>query len=137
MHPTDQEILTRREYLKPTPVIDGKVPTWMRKRLLSLKAEGRIKAFSNSNNQLLAGLLAKIPAKYSWFDHDGTSIVDGCEIFVNEPYHYYAEPNQAFADLLDCELYVLANSWWYPGWTIRVAFWPKTMDFNVGSMFGS
>jgi hypothetical protein len=57
-------------------------------------------------------------------DHWGTTEDNGREEFVTEPYGLNFELAAAFAEMLGLEWRYSANSWWYPGHTFRVSFFP-------------
>jgi hypothetical protein len=65
----------------------------------------------------------------SWLDHFGsTTLADGRAAFVSEPYHVTAAELaecQEIAARVGCDFWVSANSWWYPGVTIRLVFAKK------------
>jgi hypothetical protein len=68
---------------------------------------------------------------FTWLDHFGESIAGGSErrIFVSEPYSLNARQLaeiDSLAKAIDCRYEISANSWWYPGRTLRVEFHEKT-----------
>lgn len=63
-----------------------------------------------------------------WLDHDGSTVWHGREAWVSEPYGLDAESlNQIelVARYTRLDHYVLSNSWWFPGSTIRILFCPS------------
>lgn len=62
----------------------------------------------------------------SFLDHWGSTITEiGRRDFVSEPYMDHdraAEFANRVGGVLGCKWYVDANSWWYPGHTIRIGF---------------
>jgi hypothetical protein len=93
-----------RAVLTPTKVKLSHVPRWFKKS--GLFGPGR------STNK-------------RWLDHWGSTKVNGEEAFVSEPYDIGSEA------LLECEeiakrlglvFYIDANSWHYPGRTLRLVF---------------
>jgi hypothetical protein len=63
-----------------------------------------------------------------WFDHWGTTFLNGQFVPVSEPYLRLEDDFtevRAAAEMLDCNLVIGEKSHWYPGKTIRLAFLPK------------
>ena len=58
--------------------------------------------------------------------------------FVSEPYERQITPDtlarlDAFTEKLGIEWHISANSWWYPGWTIRILFYePDETEGSTG-----
>ena len=66
----------------------------------------------------------------TWLDHWGTAIHDGMECFVSEPYlsDGVMPAIERFAEIggFALENHGKARSWWYPDWTTRLVFRPKS-----------
>lgn len=65
------------------------------------------------------------------FDHWGTSRIERHgytgPTLVTEPYGYreHVEAALRFADLIGCNVEIGRASWWFPGSTVRIEFYPK------------
>lgn len=62
-----------------------------------------------------------------WLDHCGTSVVDGVEIFVAEPYsltEMEIVSISLFAEEIGSRWRLAPSSWHYPGQTLRVEILP-------------
>lgn len=109
-----------RELLQPSEVDIAHVPNWFRLRLM--------KAFKNpwrmTSGQAMLHHAVDVHFKYGdWLDHWGST--EGGKVFVSEPYQLLAgevAELDSFATKLGVKWYISACSWWYPGQTIRVAF---------------
>jgi hypothetical protein len=101
----------------PAPVEQQRIPSWLRKRLLDFNRE-RVKlrkgTFGSSYNKY-KGLTPTTTAFYilqeydtglgTWLDHWGSSVIDGVELFVSEPYHFNDESRSRVEQLcLDLRL---------------------------------
>lgn len=110
-----------RRLLQPTPVQLHRVPNWLRRRLLAAIGCG---GGGTSGYAVLAH--AERLMGWRWLDHWGASTYRGQPCFVSEPYHVSADDMAAVAELCRrCNLdsHLSANSWWYPGETIRIAIY--------------
>ena len=120
--PPDQRIVEeRRQLLQPMEVKIGTIPTWLRERLLAAESDGRLSGNSGSLLEEAGGAIA----------HWGTSVAFRKEDFVCEGFGFNGEGTkraQAFADLLDLTWHVSANSWLYPGKSIRIVFIPRRTE---------
>lgn len=116
-----QEFFRRaRELLKPSEVRLNHVPNWFRLRLL--------KAFKhpwgNTGGDAILSHAVDVHFRDPyWLDHWGST--DNGKVFVSEPYNLSPEnvaELDSFAKKLGVQWYISACSWWFPGQTIRVAF---------------
>jgi hypothetical protein len=123
-------IASVRELLKPTPVRLHHVPQWLNVAVSRVaKAQGW-KIPANMDH----------PVRFGWcldqlgadgckglsgsLDHFGSWKAGKREGFCGEPYQLNAREIaawEAFAELAGLECYVSADSWWYPGWTLRIS----------------
>lgn len=118
-----------RLVLKPLQVKLNHVPNWFRKAV--------IKAFPKqgiSSGADVGLFLLNHAYRHGWLDHWGSSnrILNGepISVFVTEPYqidHLDLLAVSGLADKLNCCYGVFANSWWFPGSTLRIEFWPKEL----------
>jgi hypothetical protein len=97
-----------------------KLPRWLHRALRRLPD-----SILGYQHHGMAWWLGSTP---DWLDHWGYYLApDGREVFVTEPYHVEGE---AVAEMLElahavgATLRISPVSAWYPGWTIRVEFWP-------------
>ena len=97
------------------------MPNWLRKRLL--------RAFGGRYGS--SGLAALMAAQQAlgdtngWLDHYGVTTEQGKAVFVSEPYDLMPNGIEGivrFAKACGCEWYVTADSYWFPGRTVRVVF---------------
>jgi len=70
-----------------------------------------------------------------WFDHAGSTTWGKGRAWVSEPYpHAVTAENlrqiEIIADLAKLHCGVVANSWHYPGHTVRIVFWEKDDGSN-------
>jgi len=114
-----EHISAARELFKPSPVRLHHVPDWLRRRML--------KAFGSAHRDTSGwGVLnhALRGGQDFWLDHWGTTTLpNGHRAFVSEPYGFTPEMArglQEFCKPMGVSYYVSANSWWYPGWTVRI-----------------
>ena len=139
---TQQQIDAARKILKPTKVHLGEIPRWLSKRVTAYINHNHVDGGYDLPEMRLriviedvakkAGL--KERAKYSYrLDHWGISegryhcCPNNC--FVSEPYgfcSYAAQIIEALCNALDLEHHVDANSWHYPGHTVRIILHPKS-----------
>jgi hypothetical protein len=135
------KIVQARQLLNPPPVKTGRIPKWLKSRLLKAVKEGRLKSDLPPKMIYVGSILLNNPltrgiAEHSWLDHWGTSKLSrqpesNDDIFVSEPYHISPESMEKihqFAKVLDLGFVVLANSWHYPGATFRIEFYPREAD---------
>lgn len=99
------------------------VPTWLKKRLRAYRKRKHLLPLPASlllENTDTGGV-------HGWLDHFGT--VDHPrlgKVFVSEPYGLTddgALSLAAYCKVLGLEWYVDANSWWYPGHTVRIVIY--------------
>jgi hypothetical protein len=118
---TDQVIKAARKVLEPTRVKQGRVPKWLKDRLKQAQKEGRLGATHPWESLLQAA--ADASGGHHWLDHWGTTMWGGHEWFVSEPYNLdwdILQELQKFAEILGQRFRIDANSWHYPGRTIRI-----------------
>jgi hypothetical protein len=120
---TERYIDAARAVLKPTPVELHKIPRWLSVRLYQARQEGKIHVKPNMPSYCLLYAVAG-PDSFDWLDHWGTTTVDGEVEFVSELYSLNLKAAKRFAKLLGLKWRYSANSWWYPGWTYRISFYP-------------
>jgi len=109
--------------VEPASKVVSGVPTKYRPRLLG--AFGPSPWGSTDTQSLMYGHIARQCPSHRWLDHDGTTVIDGEEVFVSEPYFRVEDDFselECFLDKIDCELVVDPKSYWYPGHTIRLIF---------------
>lgn len=132
-----EEINELRTLLNPSPVKQQRIPKWLRTKLRAAKRAGKIELleYESRNDYALVTAAAHAASgsgwgTHGWLDHWGTT--ETClhdELFVCEPYELGADALQSvakFAELLGINYEVHANSWHFPGKTIRILFWYKT-----------
>ena len=123
------EIIKRaRKLLCPSEVKTGRIPRWMRTKLQALQRQGIINSchkdfYLEDLKRVADGEQSPIR---SWLDHWGWTDWNFHECFVAEPYGLDEGAMKSiarFAELLDAEYCISANSWHYPGSTIRILFY--------------
>ena len=109
------------DLLRAPALRQHKIPRWMHKRLRALP-DNPIGYESFGAAWVLHG------TPHRMLDHWGYYVAaDGREVFVTEPYDVNNEVIRAALDLasaVDAYLYVSPVSSHYPGWTVRIEFWP-------------
>lgn len=135
-HETDGEGARQRQFiddarklLNPSPVRTSHVPTWLKKKIrAAVKAKQVAARYSDPEMVLLNDLTWE----NRWLDHYGTTTWrDFKDVFVSEPYSVDGKTLsqiEQFAERLGLECQVDANSWHFPGWTIRILLWPKEWE---------
>jgi hypothetical protein len=111
-----------------SPVIQNRIPSWFIKRMRRI-AGPRGQSVDELN--LIRILAIDICGSTTWIDHIGKTRIDNREMFVSEPYLRTSDDFscvEEIAELLECELVVDDQSFWYPGKTIRLLFRPKQDD---------
>lgn len=136
MKTIDQQTLwieEARRLHQPTPVKQNHVPQWLWRRLLkvfrdnpTLKAR-LMRDSCRVGYYMVRELADDVSGGFmssSWLDHWGTTVMHGEQVFVAEPYLNAGDLENArrFADVLDLDFRIDANSWWYPGRTTRLIF---------------
>ncbi len=119
----EEHIRRSRKALKPSPVRLHHVPSWLRRRLL--EAYGARDRMTDGHSVLHH--VAGSTGGSEWLDHWGSTLVDGQRVFVSEPYNLPPEAIEQIATIakaIDCTWWISANSWWCPGYTIRVVIAP-------------
>lgn len=120
-----QELIQNaRKLLKPSEVRHDHVPNWFRLALVQmLKNKGVSLRHEPLSGWNVVGLALR---GATWLDHWGsTKLTDGRIAFVSEPYGVSLKELNHISDVaraIGCECWVSANSWWYPGHTMRVVF---------------
>jgi hypothetical protein len=116
------------------------VPGWLKARIREAIKAGRLEPVPHEGWLLDAAVEAATGrCSRTWMDHFGTTtLAEGTEhafqAFVTEPYACYPEMLQAaarFAELLRLSWEVRANSWHYPGRTIRIVFGPRELPADI------
>jgi hypothetical protein len=140
----DEFIQQLRDLLRPTRVRPQHIPTWLRDHLQSLHAEGIIQTYPGFGPMDLFAAAVDLAngenhSVIRWLDHWGSTRISTpnghLEPFVTEPYCYSVDdgytkdremwqPLHRFADILGGNYLIDANSWHYPGRTIRILFFP-------------
>jgi hypothetical protein len=128
--PSPQELFIQsaRKLLKPTPVRLNKIPRWLQERLHEVRPRGsrgyQGYAIYGAGEILYDVVHTACKGSHpSLLDHWGTTVVNGQEWFVTEPYHLNLEAAKNFAGMLGLKWDYSANSWWYPGNTFRISFY--------------
>ncbi len=123
----NEVIAERRRILAPSEVT-RKTPAWIAERadrLIRKSDMGFI--YGNNGHGKLMAVFDLCSAGRVYLDHPGAARFAGDdEAFVFEPYRINAdhlERCEWVADALECHCSISANSWHYPGETLRVAFW--------------
>jgi len=124
-----QQIDTAREILKPSPVRPNHIPRWFAQCLKPFRHK------HDGTNMSFHRMREAVGGR--WVDHYGSTLIVrrefGREVrteqicFVSEPYGF--RPDDArYLDELAKRTGVLwsleANSWWYPGHTVRIVIEP-------------
>jgi hypothetical protein len=117
-------IAQSRQLLNPSPVRHGHVPNWLRLRILK-------RIGCHDRDTAGAAVLGVAVSGHNyildyWLDHWGSTNHRGRTAFVTEPYNGTPDVLEAaarFAERLGIKWHVCANSWWYPGWTVRILFY--------------
>lgn len=118
-HPTEVLIEDARKLLRPSEVRLHRVPGWLRSQLAKTIGCGGY----NGEEALRRAMAATNSTRV--FDHWGSTVINGGKAFVSEPYPAGPEQMTAairFAEAADLDLFVSANSWWFPSQTIRFIF---------------
>jgi hypothetical protein len=130
---TAQRIREAREVMKPSPVKLNRVPLWLKKRLIAAKKAGKFDTDDDryTRDDIYYAAAQAVQTVYRFrdasdlLDHWGTTDwYDWKDAFVTEPYHHPAQVAKSFADLLGLEWNESPNSWWNPGETFRIVFYP-------------
>lgn len=106
-------------------VVYNRFPRWFEKRIRL--AYDPLDQDSDELNMLFR-LARSICNRTAWFDHVGSTYDREEEVFVSEPYLRGSDDltcARHIADLLDCNLEVSDQSYWFPGKTLRLIFRPK------------
>ncbi len=121
-------IAEARRILNPSPVRAEHVPDWLRRRML--KAFPSTSGHRHRNTRgwaVLQDALRSFAHSSYWCDHPGSTWMNGIggTAFVVEPYtlnQYHLAEIAEFARQVGCKYEVSANSWHFPGNTVRVIF---------------
>lgn len=119
-----------RALLKPSEVQRRRVPNWL--RLALLREFGCLRGL-NAGADVLNHALDQIGGNvHNWLDHWGATILsNGQKVLVSEPYQVSNKSLEVVAELADrvgCRWWISANSWHFPGRTIRIVFAEKVED---------
>jgi hypothetical protein len=101
----------------------GHVPNWFRLRMLTRfgPTEHRY-----TDGRALFEYWARLhTGRLPWIDHIGSALVGDQRVVVSEPYLRATDDFtevRGFAAMLNCELVVSEQSYWFPGKTLRLAF---------------
>ena len=120
---TREFIHRARELLKPSEVRLHHVPNWFRLRML--KAFGCSDGDTTGWDVLHRAVRIHFGDNAHWLDHFGSTKYAGSVAFASEPYEMAVTPDavarlDAFTEKLGIKWHLSANSFWYPGWTIRI-----------------
>lgn len=121
---TQRQIDASRLLLAPSPVRSLHVPAWL--RYACLRVYGRSAWWGTCGPAVVQRAAVACGDSY-WLDHFGSTIVGGIQCFVAEPYPQSVDSLRAaerFANSIGADMTVSADSWWYPGATIRLLFSP-------------
>jgi hypothetical protein len=107
-----------------SPVKLNRLPAWFIQQMHTITDESeRVEEVC-----LLFRIARSTCGSTTWLDHIGSTILDGSEVFVSEPYlRPFDDLSCArhIANSLGCELVVSEQSYWFPGKTIRLVLRPK------------
>ena len=112
-----------RELLRPSEVKSG-VPNWFRLGFLRT-----FPGVSRGTSWWEVADALRNRFKVTWLDHWGQCSWGNGMAFCSEPYSIGVEGLQSVQDLataIGCEWSLSANSFHYPGWTIRIVFFQKS-----------
>lgn len=118
-----------REATGAIPVVLNKIPKWA---LAALRRAQRRDRDGGVPFVSPALYLINDPRWTRLLDHTGSSTYRGPDYsgpsFVTEPYadDTTADTARAFADWLGCSVHIGGPSWWYPGSTTRIEFYPRS-----------
>lgn len=127
----------RRQKWNPTPVRLYHVPNWFLRAIREYFREVKHRpAFGGLTSELaLPSMSSRLGDDGHWLDHWGSTVIDGREAFVSEPYAEFSQRKQravtrkwAEALRLKHEWRPQKESWWFPGSTYRVVFWRPTRE---------
>jgi len=132
----NQQIAAARELLRPSPVRLHHVPRWFARKLRPLKGQLHPRSARYlSGNSLFdeAACYIEYDGKFgnNWLDHWGTTVSHGRPCFVSEPYHVTSSAMtnlDRICELTGLRWYLDPNSWWYPGWTQRIAIYDPSSE---------
>ncbi len=110
-----QGIRSAREILKPIPVIRG-MPN-QSKFVYHPGTTNRLHMFDH-------GGVSWIPNQ-----HEDGGVVYWHEVVVGEPYSAYHNEGKELADKFGLYFYQSPNSFWFPGHSYRLEFWPAKMRY--------
>jgi hypothetical protein len=123
-HGTEGWIAEARKVFDPTPVRLHHRPKWFMQLLAAAKRRNPHGPAAGFYEDLRRGSW-----KLDWMDHWGSTVLlNGTPAFVSEPYGITSETLaevEAIAEECGCYANVSANSYWYPGSTIRIEIYPK------------
>lgn len=117
----EKHIAEARALLRPSPVRPHHVPRWLATRLRSLRGRYCDRQRGYSASAVLCEVVTATGG--GWLDHWGSTTTGDRPCFVSEPYRFTAQDAASLdqiAESTGLRWYLSANSWWYPGSTIRV-----------------
>lgn len=131
-HPTEILIEKARDLLSPSPVKLGHLPQWFASACRTALKKHHIPIERYDLPETLMYKVAETASKnedgqsasITWIDHWGSTVHNGRQAFVTEPYLSAQDVANAvkMAKMLDLEIDIDSNSWWFPGETTRIAF---------------
>lgn len=111
-------------------------PTWFAGRVSALVREGLL---PKPEFRLSGWFPVDFAARHfgrRWLDHAGRLRIAGQpEYLVAEPYNLMPQAMQDlenFGFFMGLNYSISSRSWWYPGCTVRITFWPGKFPFEVG-----
>ena len=122
----EKEDQDRIRHILRTEKVDPRIPKWF---LTAMNARFPRLTFPQTPGDAFNYAMNHVSSD-TLLEHSGHITVDGTEVLVTEP---YAEKINAktlnglgeFAELVDADYWLSANSWHYPGRTVRIVFEPK------------
>jgi hypothetical protein len=121
-----------RALLGSEQVKQGRIPMWLKRRLVQAVKDGRLESRWPAELRFAEDILQNDAPTRGWLDHWGSARSSRCYVkggmFVSEPYDLCPDKMvkiDQFALLLQLDWHVLAKSWHYPGSTFRLEFWPR------------
>jgi hypothetical protein len=108
------------------PVIRGRIPRWLRRRLPRLKQE--LDAIDINEALAILG--------QDWLDHWGTVREGDRELLISEPYELSSDGLRSllqFAERVRAEVFLQAASFHYPTQTLRIILEPDQETFKEES----
>lgn len=123
---TEEHIRHLRRELNPNPVKLHEVPEWVRRACLKI-VKGKRWRGSSTRGPVVLEDAVNLCSRDGWCDHWGTVVINGKQCLASEPYGMTAESMKSaieFAEKIGARLEIDSNSWWFPGRTVRLTFFP-------------